>query len=402
MLMPTVLIFRKELLAISETFVSAQVNALKRFDPVFAGLRRTHPSLDVAPNPVLLSEGTGKLSDLHIKAYRLTGFDPVFHRKVREARPDLLHVHFATDGVIALPLVRAIEAPMVVTLHGFDVTIYDRLQQSSGAKQYLRRRRELWQRASVFLCVSEFIRRKALESGFPAEKLRVHRIGIDLAEFPFREERPRGKLVMFVGRLVQKKGVETLIQAMKTVQRRHPDSELVILGDGPLRQKLETMSVQLDVRCRFLGGQPSTVVRKWLRQAAVFCLPSVTAPNGDSEGLGMVTLEAQAMGIPAVGSNHGGIPEAIQHEKTGLLAKERSASELATCIRRFLEDPALAEACRRRASAHVRAKFDLATQTAELETIYDELLGIPTRKVPTPSEIPRIHVVENKVVPHAG
>jgi len=203
----------------------------------------------------------------------------------------------------------------------------------------------------------------------------VHYIGVDRARFrPSNSARTAG-MALFVGRLVEKKGCTHLLDAMSTVQKRYPQAYLVLIGDGPLRPALEQQASNLNLSCRFLGSQPQPVIQEYLAHASVFCVPSVTASNGDSEGLPIAILEAMAMGIPVVASNTAGIPEAVRDGETGLLAKERNHETLAEHFVRFLEDAGFAEDCARRGSEVVANQFDLKTQTKLLETIYTEVLA---------------------------
>ena len=371
--MKKVLIFRKDLLAISETFVFAQTNSLTRYAGRFFGLNHATPSLPLPENAVFLTRSAGSLGSMRVRWYRLTGWAPFFHGTAKAVKADVVHAHFATDGVTALPLVKATGFPLVVTLHGFDVTVSDRYRTSAGAKQYMRLRSRLWEQAGRFLCVSEFIRQKALDGGFPAEKLEVHYIGIDLKEFHFRESSSKDKSVLFVGRMVEKKGLMYLIQAMQLVMKKHPDARLHVIGTGPLQQQCVALADELKVAVYFLGSRTSDEVRQELQQAAVFCVPSVTAQSGDSEGLPIVVLEAMAMGVPVVASRHAGIPEAVIDEQTGLLTEEKNPTQIAEAICRFLEDPDLASRCEIAAAQRVRERFDLAAQTAKLEVIYDSV-----------------------------
>jgi len=359
--MPGVLIFKETLLQPSETFILAQTGALKEYAPVLAGLERAHPSLPLPHEPILLSRRGWPISDFRAKLYRRTGIAPSFHRKAKQPRPALIHAHFATGGRTALPLARELGVPLLVTLHGFDVTF-------SGIRQEQYKR--LAEEASLFVCVSEFIRNCALALGFPAEKLITHYIGIDRELFaPGAPARPRGG-ILFVGRLIEKKGCEYLLRAMKRVQGAHPGCEVTIVGDGPLRPGLEALARELGIRCKFRGVQPASVVRECLQEAKIFCVPSVTAANGDSEGLGMVFAEAQAMGVPVVSTKHGGIPEVVASQETGLLATERDIEALADALVLLLSDEDLWQRFHRAAQQRVEKHFDLTAQTKLLEKIY--------------------------------
>jgi colanic acid/amylovoran biosynthesis glycosyltransferase len=361
--MPRVLVFKETLLPASETFVLAQVQGLRRYEAVLAGLERSPISLPVE-DALLLTDKAGAMASRRAKVYRRVGIAPGFHREARRFGPDLIHAHFASGGRSALPLARALRVPLLVTLHGADITV------KGAASRY----KALAAEAAGFLCVSEFIRGRAIDAGLPEEKLLVHFIGIDRTQFVPREHAVAGG-VLFVGRLVEKKGCEYLVRAMARVQRAHPEAHLTVVGDGPLRAQLESLAEELGVSCRFLGVRSSAEVREQLRKALIFCGPSVTAGNGDSEGLGMVFAEAQAMGIPVVSSRHGGIPEIVRDGVTGLLAEERDVAGLAAAIGQLLSDASLRERLRAAALADVKERFDLATQNAGLEEIYDTFLG---------------------------
>jgi colanic acid/amylovoran biosynthesis glycosyltransferase len=370
--MENVLIFRRALLPISETFIEAQAGALRSFRPHYAGLLPAAKSLTLAHDVILLASTRSLRSLGGARFYDLTGIAPRFHRQASLAHPALIHAHFALDGSTALPLAAALRVPLLVTLHGYDVTMSDKhLGRTLAGKLYLRRRQQLWERASLFLCVSEFIRSKALEAGFPKEKLRVHFIGIDRQSFRPAGDRV-GKMVLFVGRLVEKKGCIHLLRAMRRVQDMEPSARLVIVGDGPLRASLEKSAQELQLQVEFLGSQPGSVVRESICRASLLCIPSITGSDGGSEGLGMVILEAQAMGRPVVGSRSGGIPEAIREGVTGLLAPAGDEASLAEQILRYLQDEAFWQSSSTQGINWVAERFDLDRQTRELEAIYRE------------------------------
>ncbi len=372
--MKTILIYRQALLPISETFIEAQAGALRLYKPQFAGLLPAARSLPLAPGAMLLSRSRSLASHGRTALYKSAGIAPRFHQRIRLIKPSLIHAHFAPDGAAALPLAEALGVPLVVTLHGYDVTERDRyMGKTLAGKLYLRRRAWLWQRASVFICVSQFIRERALEAGFPGEKLRVHYIGVDRNVF-CPSEAPEGKTVLFVGRLVTKKGCIHLLRAMRRVQQAEPLANLVVLGDGPLRQSLESSARELQLNCEFLGSQPLATVRAWIRRASLLCIPSITAPDGGSEGLGMVILEAQASGRPVVGFRSGGIPEAVREGITGLLAEPENDEELSRHILRYLQDKVFWQSSSTQALAWTAERFDLDRQTRELESIYEECL----------------------------
>jgi glycosyltransferase involved in cell wall biosynthesis len=363
--MPSVLIFKETILPPSETFILAQMGALTRFSPRLAGLEPVAKSLPLEELPILLSRRASKAADLRSKIYRRFAFAPLFHRRVRDLQPDLIHAHFASSGKALLSLKKLLGRPLIVTLHGgSDVPLH---------KPYMGIYRELADKATLFLCVSEFIRRQAIEAGYPAEKLVVHYIGIDRTLFLPSAEAANTDSILFVGRLVEMKGCEYALRAMQIVQARRPATEFTIIGDGPLRVGLEELAEQLHVKCKFLGAQSPAVVREMLGKSRLLCLPSVTTSDGHHvEGLGLVLLEAQAMGIPVVSTLHAGIPEGVANGVTGTLVPERDKEQLAAAMLQLLEDRDLWQRYHLATQGYVDKKFDLRKQTALLEEIYTD------------------------------
>jgi colanic acid/amylovoran biosynthesis glycosyltransferase len=362
--MKRVLIYRTDLLPISETFIKAQAEALQKFQFRYIGLCRPTKSLEISSDSILLAGLPSFATRVRKRLYWTTGIAPSFHHEASSFRPGLVHAHFGPDGITAMRIADVARCPLIVTLHGYDISLPRMSSIYPG----------LWKRASLFLCVSNFIRRKAIEAGFPEEKLRVHYIGIDRNKFKPASTQSKPDSVLFVSRLVQKKGCEYLLRAISIVQRSRPNVKLTVIGDGELRQQLENLAKQLNIRCKFLGAQSSDEIREALRATRLFCVPSVTAENGDSEGLGMVFAEAQAMGVPVASFAHGGIPEVVQDGVTGLLAPERDYEKLADGILRYLTDDEFWQQSRTQGINWIEKRFDLHTQTMELENIYSEVI----------------------------
>jgi colanic acid/amylovoran biosynthesis glycosyltransferase len=369
---PTLIIFCDHLLYPSETFVRAQAQALQRFTPVYVGSRRV-PGLDLPPESTYtVSSGNSRIREV---LFKLFGVAPNLTERLRALDPVLMHAHFGPDGLRALPLARKLGLPLIITFHGSDATATDvrHVGAPFGHRRYLVQRSVVRRGGTLFIAVSEFIRRKLLEQHFPAEKIRVHYIGVDTKLFsPGRGEQEN--TVLFVGRLANRKGAEFLIRAMEDLQKEDPDAELVLIGDGPLRGELERRAKRTLRRYRFLGTQSPQVVREWLDRAAVFCAPSITARSGEAEAFGMVFAEAQAMEKPVVSFATGGISEAVLHGETGFLAPDRDWRTLAQYLSLLLKNADL----RRRFGVLGRQRvlrfFDLNTQTSVLEKIYEDVL----------------------------
>jgi len=302
--------------------------------------------------------------------FRFTDRSPALSRLIRNSDPDLLHAHFATDGIHLARFARRAARPLVVTLHGADVTSKPGRSGFVG-RRYRWRLRRLFTQAELFIAVSGFIRDAAIRIGAPADRVVVHHIGIPI---PARLPRVDPEWdVAFVGRLVSKKGVADLLAAVQRVSdgRR---VRVAIVGDGPLMTQLKAQAKDIDADIEFLGLQPPSEVERVLSRSRVFVGPSQTAPNGDAEGLGMVFLEAAAAGLPVVAYRHGGVVEAVADGVSGLLADEGDVDTLAENLARLLDDEAERRKMGEAARERVERLFDIVRQTDELEDLYDRVI----------------------------
>lgn len=366
-----VAVFRLQLFKASERFICDQSCAFTRYRPVLTGRKLfgdPDPRIDyVLPSaPPVMST-----------AYVALGYPDIMASALRHLNIDLVHAHFAPDGLYALQTAHAIGVPLVTTLHGFDVTTRPMEFIRSGRPalvRYALANRSLKNRGNLFICVSRFIQEKAISAGFPQDKLRVHYIGVDVRAFSLADHSGR-PVILHVARLVEKKGTRYLIEAFARIASAHPEASLLIIGDGPLQDSLRALSAELGVEGRvvFRGVQSHAEVRRAMQQASMLVLPSVTAVDGDSEGLGMVLLEAAATGLPVIGTQHGGIPEAVDDGRTGYLVPERSSDALAEAIDALLSNEGLRRSLGLAGRAMVAQRFDLRRQAHELEAHYDAL-----------------------------
>jgi glycosyltransferase involved in cell wall biosynthesis len=259
-------------------------------------------------------------------------------RAVRETAPDVVHVHWIIpQGLMALLAARRV--PWLVTTLGGDLYAL-----TSGPARWLKRR--VLRRASAVTVMNEEMRRVVIDLGIPPDKVRVLPMGVELGRIQGAErpaERRRGGLV-FVGRLVEKKGVEILLEAL---QRLPADLEwsLDLVGDGPLREALEEKARPLGDRVVFRGQLGAADLAGRLTGAEVAVFPSVRARSGDQDGLPVALLEAMAAGTPIVASNLPGLGDAVTGgtdgealPPAGVLVEPGDAAGLADAIGRLLTD----------------------------------------------------------------
>ncbi|MEA1648083.1 glycosyltransferase [Nitrospirillum sp. BR 11164] len=375
--MRDVVIFRHNLFRVSETFITEQARFLRRHAPLYVGrLRYGPPPPDAAS--LALADLWPRLPLPRVGWQMLTRDPAPYERLLVGRRPALIHAHFGVEGVYALPVARRLGLPLITTFHGFDATLSTAaLMMSPAWVNYPLFRGRLARQGDLFLCASAFIRERVLSMGFPAERTRVHYIGVDCQAIRPRAPEEETPTILHVARLVEVKGAEYLIRAFSLLADWHPKAQLDIIGDGPLRKPLQRLAgtLGLSSRIRFLGALPHTEVLARMRRAAMLVLPSVHTNTGRVEGLGMVMLEAAATGVPVIGSRIGGIPEAIVEDRTGLLAPERDAAALARHMETLLDNRDLRHRMGWEARAHVEARFDIARQTAALEDMYDQVAG---------------------------
>src|SRR5262245_6289397 len=361
--MRRVAMFREDFLPFSQTFVFEEIRLLQRHRvDVFAWRRLNEALFPYEPVNV------GGLPFL------LTGYSRAFHTKFQTEPYALVHAHFGTSGMYALPYARSYHLPLLVTFHGVDVTVlgsWVRLLPHRWPYAALAPR--LLRRMTFGLCVSQEIHDRLVALGAPKDRLVIHRLGIDLNQFTIGpRDRSRVEVVM-VGRFVEKKGFEYGLQAFARVAKRFANTFLTIVGDGPRRRSLEELTQSLDVgeRVTFTGVLSSREVSERLRRSDVLLAPSVTGRDGNREGSPMTVKEGSASQVVPVSTFHAGIPEIVEDGTTGFLVDERDVGGLADRLERLVRDSDLRSRMGRAARAKMEREFDNRKQVEELEALYD-------------------------------
>jgi colanic acid/amylovoran biosynthesis glycosyltransferase len=368
---PTAVIFRKRILPWSETFIASQAGAMAKYAPVLVGYSRDPSGAAyLVGRPQLLLRDHSAFPALEKFLLKSAGRAPRrWLRAIAETRPAVVHAHFGSSALPASHIARALKVPLVVTYHGMDITV---TAQSEAERE---RRRRAFAAADRVIAVSGFIADACRAAGCPEDKLTVHHIGVDTARFSPGSARRSTHEVLFVGRLVEKKGVVHLVRALEQVRREVPQAELVVAGDGPLREGLEREAAQRGVPACFLGVQTPAQVQELMRTATVLCGPSIADSRGNAEGLPVTFLEAQASGLPIIVSASGGTGEGLVPGKTGFLFPPGDERALASHLRTLLADRDLQRRMSTAAREFVTRDFDLGRQTSRLEGIYDAVIA---------------------------
>ena len=284
----------------------------------------------------------------------------------------LLHIYFGHIAVHLLPLIRGWTKPSIVSFHGADVMV------DMEKPAYREATRQMLDAVKLVLVRSESLRREVIHLGCDEKKIEVQRTGIPLDEFPFRERSsPQNGEWRFVQacRLIEKKGLPVTLRAFASFLRKYPDATLTIAGEGPLLGQLQGLARELKIdNCvSFTGFISQDQLRDIFYASHIFLHPSETGRDGNQEGIPNSLLEAMASGLPVFATQHGGIPEAIEHGVSGVLVPERDDDELARALRNAVQDPGFLSRIARTGAEVVAQEFDQRIQVRRLEDVY---LGI--------------------------
>ena len=293
---------------------------------------------------------------------------------------DLIHAHFATHPADwALRLSEMFSIPFVITAHAYDIFINPDVEKL----------REKFSRAAKVITVSDYNRDYLINllGRDLQEKIEVVRCGIDLERFIYSERGARDSVkILFVGRFVEKKGARYAVEAFTEVVKECPNTEIRMIGDGPLKDDIATLVERLGIKDKvsLLGPLSANDVLKEMKDADIFFLPSVTADNGDKEGIPVSIMEAMATGLPVVSTLHTGIPELVAHGKTGFLVPEKDTLAMAGRLNELIRDPDLRVLMGREGRAVVEASYNRSKEIERVERLFAKLLvgNIPVSALP--------------------
>ena len=297
-------------------------------------------------------------------------------RLARRRRFDIVHVHWPVPHVLFGWLVRRTgrgHARLVSSWYGVEV----RLIQASmpWLRGFVR-----WalQTSDAVVAISSFTAREITRFASVPVRVIPYTIGFPETQTSRQPASDGSFRILFVGRLVERKGVTHLIEAM----RRLPSdlrAQLTMIGKGPEHGKLTDqvrrsgLAGRVDIR----GHVPDDALREAYSATDVLVLPSIVDARGETEGLGVVLLEAMSYGIPVVGSDIGGITDIIENEKSGLLVPPADAEKLALALERLARDPALAARLGAAGMQRVRTEFGWPEIMAKWAECYGILADRP-------------------------
>lgn len=375
-------VWRDSFAPYSETFIYDELRHHVRWDATVFATERLNA--DRFPwDDVVTLDGPPVLGAVEKLAYRVTSLSPRMMWHAWRGHYDLIHAHFGTAGVRALPYAVALRRPLLTMFHGGDLSrlVGEWSRQPSNwgmraAAPYL------FRRSDMVLAASRDLYDNLVAAGCPESKLRLFRLGIDLTQFQRAREPEQARHIVMVGRLVEKKGFGYALRAIAGQPKDGPRIRVTIAGDGPLRASLEQTARDAGIadRVTFAGAVAHAQIKQLMSNADVVLAPSVVTPSGDRDSGIIVVKEAAASSVPSVGTHHGGIPEIIEDGKTGFLVDEHDVEALGDRLRQLLTDEALRQRFGAAARAKMEREYDIAKRVAELEDIYDEVVQRHARR----------------------
>lgn len=303
--------------------------------------------------------------------WRLVQFIRAGRRALRRERaafrPDLVHVHWWVPGGFSFWPSNGAGVPVVLTSHGTDLFLLDRFPAARRVAG------PIFRAAAEVTVISTPLVERVTRLGVPADRVTVLPMPLSAAQLadPATGPRNQGRL-LFVGRLVERKGAEYAIRALAELRRWGRAVTLTLVGDGAERPRLEALAGELDVSeaVKFTGALSHDAVARHYRSASLLLMPAVTDWKGEQEGFGMVLVEAMAAGLPIVATRSGGIPDVIRDGSTGLLVPERDTEALAGAAARLLDDAGLAGRFAAAALKDLHARFAPARIAEGFDAVY--------------------------------
>lgn len=279
-------------------------------------------------------------------------------RMMRRLRPDVVHAHWLLPSGLIGALLQEMpgaEFRLVVTAHGADVHL-------TGSWLSRTLKREILRSADLVTVVSKALRDK-LSTALPSARFKVAPMGVDLqTRFVPLASDVAEPILVFAGRLVEKKGVIDLLNAMPAILEYVENARLLIAGDGPLADELrgQCKRLTLDDAVEFLGSVPNDRLPEVLRRGQLAILPFRVGIDGDQEGLGLTTIEAMGCGVPVLVAEVPAVHDVVQHDRNGWLVTSGQPKAIADAAIALLQNPQLRQRLAAQARDDVLARFDWA------------------------------------------
>jgi glycosyltransferase involved in cell wall biosynthesis len=347
----------------SETFIQAHKNYIKAdklyyiYGGRFQNMHIENEGQLIKPKKQFLLKGIAKLSSENYKDV----LENEALKRLKALKVDVALVEYGNHAMKLLPLLKKGNLPFVVHFHGYDASVNTIIEQNNNYK-------DLFEVASSVIAVSKFMYNSLKEMGCPVNKLVYNVYG---ANPIFGERKPQfsKKQALAIGRFVDKKAPYYTILAFQQVVIKHKDAKLLMAGQGVLINMCKNLIryLGLENNVKLLGVITSKEVSQLMQESYCFVQHSITSENGDQEGTPLAVLESALSALPVVSTYHAGIPDVIEHEKTGLLCKEHDVNGMAKNLIRLFDDVGYAKTLGKNARKMHLDQFSLNRHIKSIE-----------------------------------
>ncbi|MEM6399462.1 MAG: glycosyltransferase [Cyanobacteria bacterium P01_D01_bin.116] len=296
---------------------------------------------------------------------------------------DIIHCQFGRQAIckfgpysyegLVLREIGAVQGNLLTTFRGYDISWY---LHKYGENVY----EGLFEKGDFFYTNCEFFRQRVIELGCDANKIVVHGSGINCSRFTFKARYPDASGLIRIattGRLVEKKGIEYAIRAIAEVAKVYPNVEFNIIGDGELKEHFVQIIQELNIvdKVHLKGWRNQKEIISILDETHIFVAPSVTASDGNQDAPVNTLKEAMAMGLPVIGTLHGGIPELVEDGVSGFLVPERDEKAIAQKLIYLIEHPEIWQQMGLSGREKVETHYDTNKLNSELVEMYQNVSG---------------------------
>ncbi len=375
----------------SKTFIYRQLKEAKDIGEKIVLVSSKPINTDYFPFPKIYWKKKNLLELYPIKFYEKILRDRIFFKYYRFLGPfqkryftkildnpkiKFVHAHFGTGAIEIFKIARNLNKKLLVSFHGYDAS--NLLQLKSYVNNL-----KMFFSVSYVITPSQFMLKRLIEKVGEPKKAFVIHYGIPLDFFEYVEREPvsekfkKGEKITFlqVSNFIEKKGHIYTLQAFADIHKKHKNTELILGGEGELFNKMKKVAEKLGLNksVKFLGLVNQEQVRNLFKQADVFVHHSVTAKNGDQEGIPNVIMEAMATGLPVISTYHSGIPELVQDGENGFLVSERDVTAYAEKMEFVLKNADKTISLKARKT--IEKEFNNEIQVEKIHNVYRYLLN---------------------------
>ena len=319
------------------TFINNEIEYLsKRHDLTFACIIKHNSGIFKFDNVVKLSFSNSLVSKIFEKLdillqYKDSNFKKELNTLVDKIKPDIIHCHFGKEALKLIDNLENKKIPIVIHFHGYDAS------SALKKKAYVSRLKEILKEDRIHpIFVANYLKKNLLDHGIKIKNDQILHCGINMSKFTDDKLDSKNKnefIFLQVSSLVEKKGHEYTIEAFSIFLKKQKTKnfKLILTGDGDRKNILKELVKKLEIEKNvdFVGYVTPEEAIKLMKKANVFVHHSITASNGDQEGIPTAIMEAMATRLPVLSTNHSGIPELVQDGINGFLVEEKDIEDYA-------------------------------------------------------------------------